>query len=75
LFRRILSDAAFAGGKTDTGYLNRLPQPAAPASDPEVVAIAAAIFASMDTSKNGQGQAQQGASSNWKRTARTESLR
>jgi acetyl-CoA carboxylase biotin carboxylase subunit len=75
LFCRILSDSAFAAGKTDSGYLNRLPQPAVPASGHEVVAIAAAIFASMDTSKNGWGQAQQDASSNWKRTARTESLR
>ncbi len=87
LFRRILSDAAFAAGETDTGYLERLSQTdAAPAeSDEEVAAIAAALFASMQARNNGQGtlgvgqasrlSSQAAASSGWKRAARTESLR
>jgi acetyl-CoA carboxylase, biotin carboxylase subunit len=87
LFRRILSDAAFAAGETDTGYLERLSQTdaALSESDEEVAAIAAALFASMQARNNGQGTLGVGQtsrlsshvapSSGWKRAARTESLR
>jgi acetyl-CoA carboxylase biotin carboxylase subunit len=86
LFRRILSDAAFAAGETDTGYLERLSQTdaALSESDEEVAAIAAALFASMQARTNGQGtlgvgqasrlSSQAASSSGWKRAARTESL-
>lgn len=86
LFRRILSDPVFVAGETDTGYLGRLPQTdaAISESDEEVAAIAAALFASMQPRNNGQdtlgvGQtsrlSSQAAASDWKRAARTESLR
>ena len=86
LFRRILSDTAFAAGQTDTGYLERLSQTdaATAEADEEVAAIAAALFASMQARNNGQGTvvgeaprlfSQAAPSSGWKRAARTESLR
>src|SRR5262249_3174359 len=53
LFRRILSDANFAAGHIDTGYLDRLlarPNESVPSDerDAEVAAIAAGIFAILD---------------------------
>jgi len=75
LFRRILSDSAFAAGETDTGYLDRCPKPAIPAAgESEVAAIAAGIFAALDTVRNDHSTPRQAASSTWRRTARTESL-
>jgi acetyl-CoA carboxylase biotin carboxylase subunit len=85
LFRRILSDPDFAAGRLDTGYLDRLlAQPGdtspAEARNAEVAAIAAGVFAVLDpgsevrgdeTPTNGTGAE---SASNWKRTARQESL-
>lgn len=88
LFRRILHDQDFIEGKLDTGYLERLlarPKEAvteAGAAGRDVAAIAAGLFAVMD---QGPGPSTNGASagssgghaqdSNWKRSARQESLR
>src|SRR6266498_3995885 len=47
LFQRILSDPEFVAGKTDTGYLARCPEISGQAqagNDPELAAIATAIF-------------------------------
>jgi acetyl-CoA carboxylase biotin carboxylase subunit len=86
LFRRILSDPAFAAGQTDTGYLERWSQTdaALSESDQELAAIAAALFVSMQARNNGQGTLGMGQASRlssqaaplsgWKRAARTESL-
>jgi len=85
LFRRILSDPDFGAGRLDTGYLDRLlakPGNTAPADarNAEVAAIAAGVFAMLDpgsevrgdeTPTNGTGAE---CASNWKRTARQESL-
>jgi len=85
LFRRILSDPDFGAGRLDTGYLDRLlakPGDTAPADarNAEVAAIAAGVFAMLDpgsevrgdeTPRNGTGAE---CASNWKRTARQESL-
>jgi len=85
LFRRILSDPDFGAGRLDTGYLDRLlakPGDTAPADarNAEVAAIAAGGFAMLDpgsevrgdeTPTNGTGAE---CASNWKRTARQESL-
>ena len=85
LFRRILSDPDFGAGRLDTGYLDRLlakPGDTAPvdARNAEVAAIAAGVFAMLDpgsevrgdeTPTNGTGAE---CASNWKRTARQESL-
>ncbi|HZS95556.1 MAG TPA: acetyl-CoA carboxylase biotin carboxylase subunit [Terriglobales bacterium] len=85
LFRRILSDPDFGAGRLDTGYLDRLlakPGDTAPADarNAEVAAIAAGVFAMLDpgsevrgdeTPTNGTGAE---CASNWKRTARQESL-
>jgi acetyl-CoA carboxylase biotin carboxylase subunit len=77
LFRRILSDPAFAAGQTDTGYLERLSQADAGTADRDgkLAAIAAGIFASIEPRQNGQDMLQTATSSGWKRAARTESLR
>jgi acetyl-CoA carboxylase biotin carboxylase subunit len=75
LFRRILANPEFANGNTDTGYLDRLPPPVSPPDQPELAAIAAAIFASVDCPRNGHSKPQPIASSNWKRVARAEALR
>jgi acetyl-CoA carboxylase biotin carboxylase subunit len=79
LFRRILADPAFAAGNTDTGYLTRLPGATRPESseqEQEVVAIAAALFAALDSRdikrENGSATA---APSGWKKAARAEALR
>jgi acetyl-CoA carboxylase biotin carboxylase subunit len=76
LFERILSDPAFAAGKTDTGYLERLSHPE-PAGDnhEEIAAIAAAVFASVAPASDGNSAPRTSGPSNWKKLARTESLR
>ncbi len=79
LFRRILTDPAFAAGNTDTGYLTRLPVPTSsesPERELELAAIAAAIFTAMDSRDvmRGNGSAT-AASTNWKRSSRAEALR
>jgi acetyl-CoA carboxylase biotin carboxylase subunit len=75
LFRRILDDPEFIAGNTDTGYLQRLPQPSKK-DDPnnaEIAAIAAAIFSAL-VPANGNNSAQPAAASAWKQTARNEAL-
>jgi len=76
LFQRILSDPEFVAGKTDTGYLDRLPRPKSPIGDNhgEIAAIAAAIFASAAPAANGNSAPRVNGASNWKNLARTESL-
>jgi acetyl-CoA carboxylase biotin carboxylase subunit len=80
LFRRILKDADFQAGKLDTGFLDRMlmaPTPADP-RETEIAAIAAGVFAQMDSEnggkKNGQPKADEGMPSNWSRTGRVEGL-
>ena len=76
LFQRILSDPEYVAGKTDTGYLDRLPRPESRigSNHEEVAAIAAAIFASATPAANGNGAPPANRASNWKKLARTESL-
>jgi acetyl-CoA carboxylase biotin carboxylase subunit len=88
LFRRILTDANFQAGKIDTGYLDRLLKSAPPevkGGHPEVAAIAAGLFAILDSnsaviangnaSSNHQKKTMDGtANSGWKRAARAEAL-
>jgi acetyl-CoA carboxylase biotin carboxylase subunit len=88
LFRRILTDSDFQAGKLDTGYLDRLLK-AKPhevqSGHPEVAAIAAGIFATLDPAStmasNGTSLANSAnrtadgtAVSGWKRAARVEAL-
>jgi acetyl-CoA carboxylase biotin carboxylase subunit len=87
LFRRILNDEEFREGRLDTGYLDRLL--ARPAASPpldsrtaEVAAIAAGLFAVLDPATLAQNNGSSGnkaaattATSNWKKTARAQSLR
>jgi len=84
LFRRILTDPAFAAGNTDTGYLTRLPVPTpaeSPEREQELAAIVAAVFAATDSrhAMRGNGSAtaasSNSTSSNWKRSSRAEALR
>jgi acetyl-CoA carboxylase biotin carboxylase subunit len=78
LFRRILNDPAFAAGNTDTGYLGRLPgaDQLESEGEKELAAIAAAIFAMLDSSRVGtENGSATAASSTWKKTARAEALR
>jgi acetyl-CoA carboxylase biotin carboxylase subunit len=77
LFRRILDDEKFQAGKLDTGYLDRLLKSAASESqrqDADVAAIAAGLFALLDSESADEGPAAS-AGSAWKRVARTEALR
>jgi acetyl-CoA carboxylase, biotin carboxylase subunit len=86
LFRRILTDADFQAGKVDTGYLDRLLKskpPEIPGGDADVAAIAAGIFAILDSAIAGNGTSSPNpgnrnangvAASGWKRAARVEGL-
>ena len=86
LFRRIVADADFQSGKIDTGYLDRLLQPKAGGekadrSTEEIAAMAAAIFALLDSTSKNNGEASKSGSgvdpsptSSWKRAARTDGL-
>jgi acetyl-CoA carboxylase biotin carboxylase subunit len=88
LFRRILTDPHFQVGKIDTGYLDRLLKSKPPevrGGHPEVAAIAAGLFAVLDSnsavasngtaSSNHRDNAVDGtAVSSWKRAARAEAL-
>lgn len=77
LFRRILDDKDFQAGKLDTGYLDRLLRSDGAEGqkpDAEVAAIAAGVFAILDSDSADKGHATQPASA-WKRMARTEGLR
>jgi acetyl-CoA carboxylase biotin carboxylase subunit len=85
LFRRILNDPDFQAGRLDTGYLDRLLKTSAPEArgeDAAVAAIAAAVFAMLDsaTSPSSNGTSSQPArhgtvASGWKSAARAEALR
>ena len=85
LFLRTLSDADFQAGKIDTGYLDRLlnsKPPEVRGGHPEVAAIAAGLFALLDSNTaiaaNGNASSNQAidgtAVSSWKRAARAEAL-
>jgi acetyl-CoA carboxylase biotin carboxylase subunit len=87
LFRRILSDPAFEAGEIDTGYLDRLlsaratPQassaPRAANDEVELIAMAAAIFASLEPgSTNGVApKTQASCGDKWKIAARNDAVR
>jgi acetyl-CoA carboxylase, biotin carboxylase subunit len=88
LFRRILTDTDFQAGNLDTGYLDRLLRSKAPdvsGEDADVAAIAAGMFAILDSASavggNGNSSPKPGnrnangiAASSWKRAARVEGL-
>jgi acetyl-CoA carboxylase biotin carboxylase subunit len=85
LFQRILSDRDFQAGGVDTGFLDQLlkSKPAKPRhSNPEIAAIAAVLFAAMDSADPANdraapanGASADEASSSWKLAARREALR
>ena len=82
LFRRILLDPDFRAARIDTGYLERLLATASPVAEPaievpvEVVAIAAALFASRMPSMSMPARSLSSAPDGvWAATARRESLR
>ena len=77
LFRRILEDPDFRAARIDTGYLERL-LAAGPVSmerevPDDVVAVAAALFASSAKESAAVGDATQ--ESRWAETGRREGLR
>jgi acetyl-CoA carboxylase, biotin carboxylase subunit len=77
LFQRILQDPEFVAGRIDTGYLDRLLKagpPEAARKDAGIAAIAAGIFASLD-SETADTRQPTTASSGWKQAARAEGLR
>jgi len=77
LFRTILSNNEFLEGKADTGMLSRLPSKTTP-SDPceeQMAAIAACVFQSLDAGSQGLAAASAASTpSEWKKTARSESM-
>jgi acetyl/propionyl-CoA carboxylase alpha subunit len=84
LFRRILSEPAFEAGEIDTGYLDRLlsarasSQQASPATDDvELIAMAAAIFATLEAgSANAVApEAKDSSCDKWKLAARNDAVR
>jgi acetyl-CoA carboxylase biotin carboxylase subunit len=78
LFRRILSDPDFRAARLDTGFLDRMlkRKQDAPVDEnaAEVAAIAAGLFAVLDT-RSASGSIPTNGDSNWKSTARREGLR
>ena len=91
LFRRILADQDFQSGKIDTGYLDRLlaaktGRRSDVRNSAEIAAIAAAVFALLDStairqrrqrsrlSKSGGSNRQSVRLSSWKRAARTDGV-
>lgn len=77
LFRRILSDKEFQSGELDTGYLDRLLKSDTgeiQKPDAEVAAIAAGVFAILDSESAGNIRAEP-VVSGWKRAARAEAVR
>jgi acetyl-CoA carboxylase biotin carboxylase subunit len=77
LFRRILDDRDFQGGKLDTGYLDRLLKSGVgevQKPDAQVAAIAAGVFAMLDLKTANKDHTRPGASE-WKRVARAEARR
>ena len=79
LFRRILRDPDFQAGSIDTGFLDRLlKQSVSLDTDPhgaEVAAIAAGVFASLDTRIDSGSKSSTDQASNWKSAARREGMR
>jgi acetyl-CoA carboxylase biotin carboxylase subunit len=76
LFEEIFSDAEFLAGRTDTGYLERLAarKSSQGSSHEDVAAIAAGIFAALGAGNHGANAGFPLSRSNWRQTARTESL-
>lgn len=76
LFEEIFSDAEFLAGRTDTGYLERLAarRRSQGSSHEDVAAIAAGIFAALGAGNHGANAGFPLSRSNWRQTARTESL-
>lgn len=79
LFRRVLQDPDFLSGKTDTGFLSRLPgqqQPTSASQEDEVAVIGAGLFQALSVvGPNSANSAGSDAShSAWKQTARQEAL-
>ncbi len=87
LFRRILRDADFHAAKLDTGFLDRMLKRNEENSDEsnamEIAAIAAGVFAALNSTASGAGNnaTDTGSSSlaektasNWKNASRTEAL-
>ena len=77
LFRRILTDADFIAGETDTGYLARLSRKAPTHDnerDREVAVIASAIWSALDLANGKSTPPQTNAPSAWKHAARTEAM-
>jgi acetyl-CoA carboxylase biotin carboxylase subunit len=79
LFRRILSDPDFRAAKMDTGFLDRLLKRKEDTSvdegDTEVAAIAAGLFAALDTRIANGSKGATDSGSNWMSTARREAMR
>ena len=79
LFRRILGDADFRAAKLDTGFLDRMlkRRQDAPVDEnaAEVAAIAAGLFAVLDTRVANGSKSEMDSASNWKSAARREALR
>ena len=76
LFRRILADPGFIAGKTDTGYLSRLPRESTSGSDieHEIAAISAVMWALAPPDEK-SGPPQSVSQSAWKKVARDEAMR
>ena len=80
LFRRILADEDFRSGKLDTGFLDRLlkrPAIETTRENPELAAIAAGVFATLDAGRNNSAASTltNNEPANWRRSARAEMLR
>jgi acetyl-CoA carboxylase biotin carboxylase subunit len=80
LFQRILQDADFQAGKLDTGYMDRLlakkPVTTESAPEPGMAAIAAGLFAALDSKADrGNGSVVVSTRSKWKEAGRSEGLR
>ncbi len=81
LFQRILADEEFRSGKIDTGYLDRLFKRGTESAilkkeqTRKIAAIAAAVFALLDSMKAGDNRASSNdAVSGWKKAARIDGL-
>jgi acetyl-CoA carboxylase biotin carboxylase subunit len=79
LFRRILNDPDFRAAKMDTGFLDRLLKRKEDASvdgkAAEVAAIAAGLFAALDTRIANGSKSATDTASNWMSAARREAMR
>jgi acetyl-CoA carboxylase biotin carboxylase subunit len=77
LFRRILSDPDFFAGKTDTGFLERLPQqaPTGCACDEQAAVIAAGLFQTLNSRNSPETLTAAPVRTAWKKASRSEALR